>query len=286
VVERSEPGCGLPPALSFKDVHHPRWGGRRAELGSCLPHGLVTRFFLQYSGEKDAHQPCGVGEHRLRWAGRLQAPLAAACLAPWPRWLWCCLRRCLLLLSQGVAVRPPHGRRSRRAQDRHIHGFSCAAGHTALTPPRGSYKTSYAVGVAVGFLDGLVLTPWEDGSEDLFGRAEAAAVAGKPPVQRWPLSSVLRWSPPLVRLSTAEVVASAGETINATCHRAFDSLALMASLPPPVGKRGRGPLRNGARAEVVATAGESSVQRWSPPLASRSELATTRPYWCGGSSYL
>jgi hypothetical protein len=28
VVERSEPGCGLPPALSFKDVHHPRWGGR------------------------------------------------------------------------------------------------------------------------------------------------------------------------------------------------------------------------------------------------------------------
>jgi hypothetical protein len=44
--------------------------------------------------------------------------------------------------------------------------------------------------------------PWEDGSEDLFARAEAAAVAGKPPVQRWPLSSVLRWSPPLVRLST------------------------------------------------------------------------------------
>jgi hypothetical protein len=50
VVERSEPGCGLPPALSFKDVHHPRWGGRRAELGSYLPHGLVTRFFLQHSG--------------------------------------------------------------------------------------------------------------------------------------------------------------------------------------------------------------------------------------------
>jgi hypothetical protein len=31
VVERSEPGCGLPPALSIKDVHHPRWGGGRAE---------------------------------------------------------------------------------------------------------------------------------------------------------------------------------------------------------------------------------------------------------------
>jgi hypothetical protein len=46
VVGRSKPGCGLPPALSFKDVHHPCWGGRRAESGSCLPHGPVTRFFL------------------------------------------------------------------------------------------------------------------------------------------------------------------------------------------------------------------------------------------------
>jgi hypothetical protein len=58
--------------------------------------------------------------------------------------------------------------------------------------------------------------PWEDGSEDLFARAEAAAVAGKPPVRRWPLSSVLRWSPPLVRPPTTEVVASAGETVSAT----------------------------------------------------------------------
>jgi hypothetical protein len=52
VVERSEPSCSLPPALSFKDVHHPCWGGGRAELGSCLPHGLVAGFFLQHSGEK------------------------------------------------------------------------------------------------------------------------------------------------------------------------------------------------------------------------------------------
>jgi hypothetical protein len=44
-----------------------------------------------------------------------------------------------------------------------------------------------------------------------------------------------------VRLPVAEVVASAGE---------------------PLG------------AEVVVAAGEPSVQRWSPPLASRSELAT------------
>jgi hypothetical protein len=67
---------------------------------------------------------------------------------------------------------------------------------------------------------------------------------------------VLRWSPPLVRLPIAEVVASAGKTVSATCHRASDSLALMASLSPPVGRRGRGPFHSGVRAEVIAAAGE------------------------------
>jgi hypothetical protein len=88
-------GLQPPSALSFKDVHHPCWGGRRAELGSCLPHGLVTRFFLQHLEEKDVHQPCGGGEPRLRGAGLLQAPSAAACLAPWLGWLWCHLQCCL-----------------------------------------------------------------------------------------------------------------------------------------------------------------------------------------------
>jgi hypothetical protein len=33
MVGRSKPGCGLCPALSFKDLHHPCWGGGRAEPG-------------------------------------------------------------------------------------------------------------------------------------------------------------------------------------------------------------------------------------------------------------
>jgi hypothetical protein len=33
VVGRSKPGCGLCPALSFKDLRHPGWGGGRGELG-------------------------------------------------------------------------------------------------------------------------------------------------------------------------------------------------------------------------------------------------------------
>jgi hypothetical protein len=111
----------------------------------------------------------------------------------------------------GVAVHPPHGRRLRREQVRRIRSVPCAAGHAAPTPPWGLYKTSYAVEVAATFLDGLVLTPQEGRGEDLSARAEASVVVGKPPVQRWPLSSVLRWSPPLAGLPVAEVVAAAGE---------------------------------------------------------------------------
>jgi hypothetical protein len=69
VVERSEPGCGLPPTLSFKDVHQPCRGGERAELGFCLPHEPVARFFLQHLEEEDVHQPCEGGELWLRGAG-------------------------------------------------------------------------------------------------------------------------------------------------------------------------------------------------------------------------
>jgi hypothetical protein len=52
-------------------------------------------------------------------------------------------------------------------------------------------------------------------------------------VRRRLLSSVLKRRPPLVRLPTATVVASADETVSATCARAFGSLALMAGSRPP-----------------------------------------------------
>jgi hypothetical protein len=51
MVGRSEPGCGLCPALSFKDLHHPCWGGGRAEPELYLPHGFVGHPLLQHSGE-------------------------------------------------------------------------------------------------------------------------------------------------------------------------------------------------------------------------------------------
>jgi hypothetical protein len=61
VVGRSKPGCSLCPTLSFKDLHHPRCGGGRAEPGFYLPHGPATRFSLRRSGERGILQLCGGG---------------------------------------------------------------------------------------------------------------------------------------------------------------------------------------------------------------------------------
>jgi hypothetical protein len=129
-------GLRPPPTLSFKDVHHPRWGGRRAESGPCPPHGLVTRFFLQHLEEKDVHQSCGGGKPQLRGAGWLQAvsysvsgSLARMALVPPPT--------LPPTIKWGVAVRPPHGRRSCRAQVRRTHSVPCTAGHAVSTPPQG-----------------------------------------------------------------------------------------------------------------------------------------------------
>jgi hypothetical protein len=56
MVGRSKPGCGLCPALSFKDVHHPRCGGGRAEPGFHLPHGpaIASSFSSQGRGRSPA----------------------------------------------------------------------------------------------------------------------------------------------------------------------------------------------------------------------------------------
>jgi hypothetical protein len=51
-VGRSKSGCDLGPALSSKDVHHPRWGGGRAEPELYLPRGFVGQPLLQHSRER------------------------------------------------------------------------------------------------------------------------------------------------------------------------------------------------------------------------------------------
>jgi hypothetical protein len=58
-VGRSKPGCDLGPTLSFKDVHHPHWGGGRAEPELYLPRGFVGHPLLRRSRERALAGPAG-----------------------------------------------------------------------------------------------------------------------------------------------------------------------------------------------------------------------------------
>jgi hypothetical protein len=58
-VGRSKRGCDLGPTLSFKDVHHPRWDGGRAEPELYLPRGFVGRPLLRRSRERALTGPAG-----------------------------------------------------------------------------------------------------------------------------------------------------------------------------------------------------------------------------------
>jgi hypothetical protein len=76
------------------------------------------------------------------------------------------------------------------------------------------------------------------------------------------MARALRWSPPLAshwRAAGAGVVADAGQTTSAASRHAPNSLDLMASLSPPVGRRGRGPLCYAAHVEVATVVRENSV---------------------------
>jgi hypothetical protein len=151
--------------------------------------------------------------------------------------------------------------------------------------------------------------PQEDGGEDLFACAGVSAVTDKPLVQRWPLSSVLRWLPPLAGaarcrggrlrwrgLPVAEVVAAAGEA--ARCrggclrwrdhqHHLRPSLQLfgfngLVVTHRRVGGWGRGPLRNGAHIEADITAVTPS---WRVPQGQRPRTSNATSL-ASGSLYL
>jgi hypothetical protein len=71
VVGRSKPGCSLPPALSFKDVHHPCWGGGCAELGPHLRVGSGPLLPSVFGGEG-----CSLFMRRGRTSGTRGWPTA------------------------------------------------------------------------------------------------------------------------------------------------------------------------------------------------------------------
>jgi hypothetical protein len=248
VVERSEPGCGLPlPSASRMFIIRAREEGEPS-WGSAFSRGLAARFFLQHSGEKGVRQPCKGGKLRVHGAGRLRhrqlprvwllglggfgaASSAASCRLDGA---WLSVHR----TGDGCAVR---GSATPTASPTPP---AAPGGRTRRRTPRGWWRRSWMV------LSSLPQQGWEQGP------LRACRGSRRPSVQRLLLPLVgLMWSPLLVRLPTAEVVATAGETVSATCRRTLGSLALMASLLPPVGRRGRGPFRSGVHAEVIAAAG-------------------------------
>jgi hypothetical protein len=217
VVGRSKPGCGLSPALSFKDLHHPCCGRGRAEPGFYLPHGPAGRLFLQHSGERaltglaeganfDNAGPVGRKRRQLQraWltglAGYVAASDAASCrlIRAWPsvhRMGNCCA----VHIGGSSKTSYPAGRMG----SVRVLGLSCP--HSGTTPSR----------------EGRCLPVREDLSGDLPVQAGVAAVVG------------------------AEVVVarggfSADETVGATHGQTSGSLALMACPCPLSGDVGEG----------------------------------------------
>jgi hypothetical protein len=173
VVGRSKLGCGLSPTLSFKDVHHPRWGGRRVESGPYPSYGLVTCFFLQHSEEKGVHQSCRGGGPWLHGAGRLQA---ISCNVSGP----------LGLDGSGAASDAASCRLvgawlpiHRTGDSRAVRGFATSM----ASPARRAHWGTVQVVVRRGGGGGVLIwscphSCWSDGSENPFVHAEAAAPTG------------------------------------------------------------------------------------------------------------
>jgi hypothetical protein len=90
--------------------------GRRASRVRAPPFAWAGSPLLPPAFEGEGRSPALRRRQTSATRGQPSAaPSVAACLAPRPGWPWCRFRHCLMLLGWGVAVRPLHGRRLRRA---------------------------------------------------------------------------------------------------------------------------------------------------------------------------
>jgi hypothetical protein len=234
VVGKSEPGCGLSLALNFKDVHYPCWGGGRAELGPASAWA-AARSFPQCSGEKGVRRPWRCQLPRV-WLPGLSGSGAASGATSY-RWggAWLPIRR----TGVGCAVRGPA--RSRSFPRRRLH--------------RGVAQHVVRREGGVRVLGQSRPCPCgEDGSEDLPVRTRTAAVrrcgVGGQVVAVVGAEVVVA----IGEASSAETVASADETVSATCApdlRLFSFNGWFSSL---VRGRERGPFHSSVCPEAIAAA--------------------------------
>jgi hypothetical protein len=124
MVGRSKPGCDLRPTLSFKDLHHPCWGGGRAEPELHLSYGPAGHLLLQHSEESalagsaegadfDNTGPIGRKRRQLHhawFAGSAGSGVASGATSH--RWAECGY---LPAVRAAVAPRAPGDRPRRRA---------------------------------------------------------------------------------------------------------------------------------------------------------------------------
>jgi hypothetical protein len=279
VVGRSKPGCSLSPALSFKDLHHPCYGGGRAEPGFYLPHGPAGRLFLHHSGERaltglaegvNFYNAGPVGRKRRQFqrawlagsAGFVATFDAASCrlIRAWPsihRTGDCCAVR----TGGSSKTSYPAGRMG----GIRVLGLSCP--HSDTMPPRG----------------GWCLSIREDLSRDLPVQAGVATI-------RWRSAGAQVADVVGAMVVIARGGFSADETVGATRGQTSGSLALMASPRPSSGDVGEGLLTAvfALRSSLLLFSRPrqrslSLLLRWSP--ASHLEFVVPQALWCGGCSY-
>jgi hypothetical protein len=234
VVGKSEPGRGLSRALSFKDVHHPYWGGGRAKLGPASVWA-AARSFPQCSGEKGVRRPWRCQLPRV-WLPCMSGSGVASGAASY-RWggAWLPIRR----TGVGRAVRGPAMSRS----------FPRRRLHRGVT----QHVVRHVGGVRV-LGRSRPRSCGEDGSEDLPVRTGAATVrrcgVGGQVAAVVGAEVVVA----IGEASPAEAVASADETVSATCAPDLQLFGFNGWFSSLVRGRERGPFHSSVCPEAIAAA--------------------------------
>jgi hypothetical protein len=211
MVGRSKPGCGLCPALSFKDVHHPGWGGGRTELGPASSWAGDPLLPPAFRGE--GHTP----------ALRRRRPPAMRGKA----------NCCFLDRVQLSVLHPGDGRRLHQGVAQHV---VRREGGTRV-PGRSRSRSC-----------------GESGSEDLSVRIGAAAA-------RWcgvggQVAAVIGAEVVVAigEAASAEAVASADDTVSATCAPGLRLFGFNGWFSSPVRGRERGSFSSSVCPEAIAAA--------------------------------